>query len=268
MLRTRTKSTFLAIVAILACVAAFLTPEAASAHANLLESSPKPSQELDTAPEHVIIWFTEPIESAFSSISVLDASGAKVTGGEPEFDATEPTAMWVPIQPLDNGTYTVVWRNVSSVDGHKVIGSFLFAVGEPLGAAVAVEEQPLLQSPTDPVIRLIIYISIAVFAGGLFFEILIVTRIARSQDQQHTLAFAQLTSVRFSTVALVAIILVVLAQVAQLMLQASIAFDDGSVGLNPTRLIDVVTQSDWAASGHGDSPPRSSPSSPYLVLVN
>ena len=228
MLRTRTKSTFLAIVAILACVAAFLTPEAASAHANLLESSPKPSQELDTAPERVIIWFTEPIESAFSSISVLDASGAKVTGGESEFDATEPTAMWVPLQSLENGTYTVVWRNVSSVDGHKVTGSFLFAVGEPLGAGLQLEigEQPLLQSPADPVIRWLIYIGIAVFTGGLLFELAIAARVAQAEEQLTLLVFAHNASTRFGTVATWAIAAVLIAQIAQLAMQTTIAFDD------------------------------------------
>ena len=234
-------------VALLACIATFLGTRTASAHANLVESSPKPSEELEIPPERVIIWFTEPIETAFSSITVLDTTGTNVATGDTEFDSTEPTAMWIALAPLETGTYTVVWRNVSSVDGHRVTGSFLFAVGEPLGAGSqkAVQEQPLVQSPFDPMVRWVIYIGIAVFAGGLFFELLIVTRVARFEDQHHALAFAQRTTTRFSTVAFSAIILVILAQIAQLMLQTSIAFDDALAGLNPTRLIDVATQSDW-----------------------
>ena len=107
-------------LAILASAVALLLTEPASAHANLIEASPKPSEELDAPPERVIIWFTEPIEPAFSSIKVLSASGEDVTAGATQFDATEPTAMWVPLATLENGTFTVVWRNVSSVDGHKV----------------------------------------------------------------------------------------------------------------------------------------------------
>ena len=218
-----------------------------SAHANQLESSPKPSEELESPPERVIVWFTEPIETAFSSIAVLDARGADVTDGETAFDPTEPTAMWVPLTQLDNGTYTVVWRNVSSVDGHKVTGSFLFSVGEPLGAGsqIAVEAQPLIQSPFDPIIRWIIYIGIAVFAGGLLFEFLIVTRVARAEDIHQSLLFALNTSNRFASIALIAIIIVTLAQVAQLILQTIIAFDVTLFSISPSQLINVVAQSDW-----------------------
>ena len=234
-------------LAILASAVALLLTEPASAHANLIEASPKPSEELDAPPERVIIWFTEPIEPAFSSIKVLSASGEDVTAGATQFDATEPTAMWVPLATLENGTFTVVWRNVSSVDGHKVTGSFLFAIGEPLGAAnqLAVEEQPLLQSPVDPIIRWLIYIGIAVFAGGLFLEFAITTRVARSDEQLAVLEFAQSASTRFAVVALWAIVVVLVAQIAQLALQTAIAFDNASAAVDPARVIDVVSQSDW-----------------------
>ena len=84
------------LIALLACLATILISQTASAHANLLKASPEPSEVLDTSPERVIIWFTEPIEPAFSSISVLNPVGATVTSGDTEFDPTEPTAMWVP----------------------------------------------------------------------------------------------------------------------------------------------------------------------------
>ena len=237
-----------AIVAALVIITfALLQPDPVSAHANQLESSPKPSEELETPPERVIVWFTEPIEPAFSSITVLDARGADATDGETNFDPTEPTAIWVPLTQLDNGTYTVVWRNVSSVDGHKVTGSFLFAVGEPLGAGpqIAVEVQPLIQSPFDPVIRWIIYIGIAVFAGGSLFELLIASRVVRSEDEHQSLSFAQNVSTSFATVGLIAIAGVILAQCAQLGLQSALAFNDASAFIDPSRVIDVVVQSDW-----------------------
>ena len=154
--------------------------ETASAHANQLRSSPEPNQELETAPDRVIIWYTEPIEPRFSSISVRDAKGAEHVTGETTFDATEPTAMWVDLGPIPNGTYTVVWRNLSSVDGHKVNGSYLFAVGEALAASPGtVEDLPLVQAQSDPAIRWIIYIGIATFAGVLLIEMLVLAPIAR-----------------------------------------------------------------------------------------
>ena len=35
---------------------------------------------------------------------------------------------------LPNGTYTVAWRNLSTVDGHTIRGTFFYSVGEPLSA--------------------------------------------------------------------------------------------------------------------------------------
>ena len=235
------------VFALLACLATILVSHSASAHANLLKASPEPSQVLDTPPERVIIWFTEPVEPAFSAITVVNLDGATVTASETKFDPTEPTAIWVPLEPLESGTYTVVWRNVSSVDGHKATGSFLFAVGDTLGAGAQtdVAEQPIIQSPADPAVRWIIYIGIAVFAGGLLFELLIATRVARSEDEHQSLAFALIASNRFTSIALIAIIVVILAQIAQLVLQTTIAFDVTVVAIRPNQLIDLVTQSDW-----------------------
>ncbi len=242
-----TRARVISALVIVACLFVVALPQPASAHANLLKASPSPSEELDTQPERVIIWFTEPIEAAFSSIKVLDSSGAAMTAGETEFDPTEPAAMWVPLTPLDAGTYTVVWRNVSTVDGHTVTGSYLFAFGEPLGAApdIEVEDQPVLRSPLTPIVRWFIYIGIAVFVGGLFFEMVIVSRIARSDSGVDRFRFAQRVSARFTTIAFVAIFIVVVAQLAQLLLQTAIAFDDGSAIFNPARIADVVAQSDW-----------------------
>ena len=236
------------VFALLSCLATIiLVEQSASAHANLLKASPEPSQVLDAPPERVIVWFTEPIEPAFSSIVVLDARGTDVTEGDTTFDSTEPTAMWVPLAQVEYGTFTVVWQNVSSVDGHKATGSFLFSVGEPLGtgAQTNVAEQPIIQSPADPAVRWIIYIGIAVFAGGFLFELLIATRVARAEDEYQSLSFAFAVSNRFSSIALTAIIVVILAQIAQIALQSAIAFDDAFAAIDPTRVFDVLTQSDW-----------------------
>ena len=109
-----------------------LTPEGASAHANLASADPAPNSELDTAPDRIIIWFTEPIEPALSSIRVLDAAGQQVDEGNSVVDDLNPLVMSVGVGDIPDGTYTVAWSNVSTIDGHRVRGSFLFAVGQPL----------------------------------------------------------------------------------------------------------------------------------------
>lgn len=218
------------------------------AHANLLNSSPSASEELDTPPERVIIWFTEPVVPIFSSISVLDVKGAEMTVGDVVFDETEPTAMWVQLGEIPVGTYTVVWRNVSSIDGHKATGSFLFAYGEPLGSETGLNgaEQPLLKTPFDPFIRWAIYLGIAVFTGGMAFELFITTRTIDSlYGNQLSINTAIRISRTFAMLAYVAIIVVILAQLGQLWQQAVSGFDIAWIDLNVSYLVQAAAQGEW-----------------------
>ena len=103
------------------------------AHANLDSADPAPDSVLEEPPERVVIRFTEPLEPSFSEIRVLDSSGARVDNGDSAVDPANPVVMSVSLPPLADGTYTVGWKNVSTVDGHGVRGSFVFSIGEPGG---------------------------------------------------------------------------------------------------------------------------------------
>ena len=123
-------------------------PGEAYAHANLARSAPAPNSTLDSPPNQVVVWFTEPVEPKFSEIQILAVAGARVDRDDSVVDRNDPTAVSVTLEPLPDGTYTVAWTNVSTVDGHRVRGSFVFSVGEPIsGAPVDVPNQPLVQSP-------------------------------------------------------------------------------------------------------------------------
>ena len=137
--------------AILLTLLAFDTSRV-DAHANQIKSSPSPNSELDVAPDRVIVWFSESIEDSFSELTVLNAAAERVDLNDSSIDSSEPSVMSVSLPPLENGTYTVVWKNLSSIDGHKVVGSFAFAVGESLSAHAQIyaDEQPLLQTVFDP----------------------------------------------------------------------------------------------------------------------
>ena len=164
------------VLAALAAVAAWwvLFPTVASAHANLASSDPAANSELEDPPARVIIWFTEPIEPSLSEIRVLDSAGKQVDRGDSVVDDLNPLVMSVGLGDVPDGTYTVAWKNVSTVDGHRVRGSFVFAVGQPLTAvAPQVEEQPLLQSPFSPLLRWLVLLGALAMAGGLVFEMLV-----------------------------------------------------------------------------------------------
>ena len=171
--RTSILAGLLALLAVLGWW--LLSPSNVAAHANLASSDPAANSELETAPSRVIIWFTEPVEPALSEIRVLDAAGKQVDEGDSVVDDLNPLAMSVGLSDVPDGTYTVAWKNVSTVDGHRVRGSFVFAVGQPLSAApVQGEEQPLLQSPFSPLLRWLVLLGVLAMAGGLVFELLVV----------------------------------------------------------------------------------------------
>jgi copper transport protein len=137
----------LAIVAGLLANAIWFSVPVVSAHANLVRSEPAANSVLDQPPERVVIWFTEPIEAGFSEIQVLNSQGERVDKGDSVVDNNNPTVMSVTLPALPNGTYTIAWRNLSSVDGHTVRGAFVFSVGEPISDAPTAEEavkEPLL----------------------------------------------------------------------------------------------------------------------------
>jgi copper resistance protein C len=110
-------------------VSAFLcgTPTFAEAHAFLDHASPRVGNTVTPAPKEVVLWFTQQLEPAFSSIDVRNEQGATVTAGRATAGG-DRTQLRVPLKALPPGTYKVIWR-VLSVDTHRTDGSFTFRVG-------------------------------------------------------------------------------------------------------------------------------------------
>jgi len=100
----------------------------AFAHAHLDRASPAVGSTVTTAPKEVVLWFTNQLEPAFSSIEVRDEKGAPVQAGRASVDRSDRTQLRVPLKTLSPGTYKVMWR-VLSVDTHRTQGDFTFRVG-------------------------------------------------------------------------------------------------------------------------------------------
>jgi copper resistance protein C len=113
------------IIIIASLFVAALGTGAARAHAFLDHSSPLVGSTMRSAPRQLTLWFTQNLEPAFSSVEVLNGSGARVDRGRPQISAN---IMRVGLKPLAPGSYTVRWR-VLSVDTHTTEGSFTFRVG-------------------------------------------------------------------------------------------------------------------------------------------
>jgi copper resistance protein C len=84
---------------------------------------------VDAAPGEVKLWFTEPLEPAFSSVRVLDAAGRQVDRADQRTNPSDPMLLRVSLGPLNPGLYRVVWRAVS-IDTHVTEGDYTFRIAQ------------------------------------------------------------------------------------------------------------------------------------------
>ena len=106
-------------------VAALVRPPPTAAHAFLDHAEPRVGSTVDRSPAAVTLYFTEPVEPAFSRIEI-EAEGGKKLATEP-IRHPAPDRLELPLPPLPAGEYTVRWA-VVSVDTHATEGRFTFTV--------------------------------------------------------------------------------------------------------------------------------------------
>jgi copper resistance protein C len=98
----------------------------ASAHAELDRAEPRVGNKVASPPRAVTLWFTQKLEPAFSTITVINAAGERVDTGKTRVSGSQ---MSVSIRAGGSGTYRVNWH-VLSVDTHTTEGNFTFQVGQ------------------------------------------------------------------------------------------------------------------------------------------
>src|SRR5215218_365766 len=112
-----------------------------SAHAYIEGAVPQPGTSVPQAPPQLRLTFTEPLDSSFSSIQVLDARRERVDRGDSRIAPDDPRAMLVSLGGVPDGVYTVAWRTLSSVDGHTVSGAYPLFIGVVATAGTAATSQ-------------------------------------------------------------------------------------------------------------------------------
>ena len=233
----------------LACLLALaVQSQVAEAHANLIRSEPPANSTLDSSPDRITLWFSEPMEAAFSEIQVLNSTGARVDNKDSAVDANDLTLMSVNLPELPDGTYTVAWRNLSTIDGHSLRGSFIFSVGEPLSEAAAAQtaDAPLLGSPEEPYIRWIVLLSALTLTGALTFELLVSAPVLVAAGTRSPLGRLRprLRS-RSQRLMWLALFVFLLASVAQLITQAAIAFNLEPAAAAGAPALELLQQTEW-----------------------
>jgi copper transport protein len=141
-----------------------------AAHAVLLRTLPSGRQTLARAPDQVQLVFSEPIDPAFSSVRVLDVSGARVDGNDAHVDESDDHQLVVSLQSgLPNGVYRVVWRSLSTIDVHPDQGQYSLFVGVPVGvdSAQALASVGTTSTPETTLGRWWFYLAASLFGGVL-----------------------------------------------------------------------------------------------------
>jgi copper resistance protein C len=115
-----------ALRALMSCAAALAMTSTAFAHAHLVSSEPAANAEV-AAPAAVTLHFTEPLEPAFSKITLDAASGTPTVSTASEVDGSDAKVMHLALPQLAAGRYAVHWIAVAT-DGHRTQGDFSFNV--------------------------------------------------------------------------------------------------------------------------------------------
>lgn len=168
----------LAGLAILALVTGvqLLGAGAASAHAELVSSSPSSGARLADAPAEVALTFSEQVDLVTGGLRLLDGDGRVIdttSAGGPTVEGV--TVHW-PLPPdLPQGGYVASWRVVSA-DSHPVAGAITFGIGT--AAPAGSTDTPHTTEAPWPVVasRFLGYLGFAGFAGGLAFLLLCLPR--------------------------------------------------------------------------------------------
>ncbi|WP_169083572.1 copper resistance protein CopC [Paenibacillus sp. PL91] len=108
-------------------------PSLVSAHAYIAQSTPYQDAELTESPPAIRITFTEKIDQKLSSITLQREDNGDLIAGR--LSGEDDLTLVYTIPKLEKGVYEVSWQ-VLSLDSHMTDGSFDFAVGTKLEAAV------------------------------------------------------------------------------------------------------------------------------------
>ncbi|CAB4887304.1 MAG: hypothetical protein F2808_00110 [Actinobacteria bacterium] len=113
-------------------VATVATASAASAHAEIVSTSPVDNTQVAT-PAQISVTFSEQIVLQYSSLALFDGAGNTVPQDAATLDASGTVMAKTIPGSLAAGMYRAAWHNVS-VDGHEGDGEFHFEVVDNLGS--------------------------------------------------------------------------------------------------------------------------------------
>ncbi|WP_274364377.1 copper resistance CopC/CopD family protein [Paenibacillus thermotolerans] len=167
-------------LSVLLVVASLLIPQTAFAHASLVSATPEPDSQLDQSPGRIVLAFNERLENKLFYLKVLNQNGESVTANKAAMSERQ-TEIELSLPALKDGLYTVSYQ-VISADGHPVAESYVFTVGERIGAPQPsdhLNQQHEISSDIDLkqlitfVSRILYFLALLLLAGWTLRNILI-----------------------------------------------------------------------------------------------
>jgi copper transport protein len=162
---------------VFAMLAVLAGARTASAHAELVSSSPANQEVLEQAPTEIVLQFTEGIDPIDPGIRLVDADGNDVDLGAVDQSAGADRMRSAVPDTLADGTYVVAWQGVSA-DSHRVRGSFTFSVGAPSAVVPGVVDglfEGGSDSSSDDILlglgRFVSYAGVGLLVGALVLVI-------------------------------------------------------------------------------------------------
>jgi copper transport protein len=179
----------------LVAIAALALPAVAWSHAALLKTTPAASVVVSSPPKSIAMVFSEAVEPRFAIVSVTDAGAHQFAAGPARRSPSNVDELDVPLKPMREGWYLVVWR-VISADGHPVRGAYTFAVGPNQGPAPQFVIPTLSETAATPSLitaRWVMFIALLAALGLFVLRIGIarplVTRVAGTRLRAVSVAF-------------------------------------------------------------------------------
>lgn len=149
-----------------------LSGRPASAHAELVATTPANGAHLDRPPPEVVLRFTESVSPVRNGLRLLDGNGRTVVELTGRAGPRGGSEVVMPLPgSLGDGAYVLSWR-VLSADSHPVHGAFVFSVGSvqaaPLADAGARAGADRAVGIAFWLARLLGFVGLAVLVGGAF----------------------------------------------------------------------------------------------------
>src|SRR3972149_7000393 len=197
------------VLAVLLWLALALPP--ATAHGTLERSDPVSSASVDVPPRQVVLWFSEPVDPAFTSATVTDDQGRSVSRDAALSAGCPP--LQSPVADLSSGLYPVRWRVLSAVDGHITSGAFVFAVGQAVPTGLGGSE-PAPPAPGTVAVRGAAFLGAIGLAGSIFFQVVVLHQALRGTDAEIAATVRATTTPRLRRLQVSAALLLLISAIA------------------------------------------------------